>query len=80
MDPKFYELMTDHISGRSIVPHVDLLDRMTVRYMSDDDGIWLECPDCSWWENLGFSPTVGRLFEAARRHWQERHHQEVPDG
>jgi hypothetical protein len=41
---------------------------VVLAYTDLDDGVWLECNDCPWKHNLGFSATPEEAVEAARAH------------
>ena len=48
----------------------DPMDNFIVMYDNNDDGIWIMCgtEGCEWDENLGYTPTIAALRNAALRH------------
>lgn len=49
------------------------LDRVTLEYTIDDDGIWLHCQACASRCCLGYSPPVGEVTGRALAHVATRH-------
>jgi hypothetical protein len=44
------------------------VETVDVGYRNEDDGIWLTCEVCQWEKNVGFAPSVTKVFKEAEHH------------